>query len=1044
MSLSSFSVRRPVLTTVIYAVLILFGGVAYYLIPVDIYPDIEYPVISVITTYSGAGAEDVEERITKRIEETLGSVNNLDEMTGTSSEGVSVVSLSFDFGSDLSEASNDIRQSLDLVKRYLPEDADDPIVFKLDVSMMPIVMFGVTSKTGNVQQERDFIDDYLAERVRRVPGVGSVILFGAPETEVHVEVDRDKLAKHHLTISDVAGAIEAENYAIPGGSIVEGVSDITVRLPAEFQNFEEMDNMIIAARNGGVIRLSDVGVVRRDLAELKGSSNVDGRKALIMGVMKQSGANTVEVAKAAKAEVEAFSKTMPEHLEVITYVDNSIYITQMMNNMMSTLGMSVLLVIIVVWIFLRRWRPSLIVAVALPASTILAFFAMYLMDYTMNMISMMAMTVAIGMLVDNAIVVLENITRHMDEFGHDNRFAAIEGAREVGGAIFGSTLTTVAVFGPLVFVSGLISILFNQLALVVTLTIGASLLVALTLTPMMCSKWMHATKSKKSDRWFDVIDLAYSKAIGWSLNHRAIVVGVAVAVFGGTIYLTSLTGFDFLPASDSGQIQATVELPIGTALPETLKVAEELVTVLEEQPEVKHFGYRAGLSGNGMAAAFGGSQGTHIVRFSIMLKPLAERTRSDTEVAEVLRQKAKTLPEIQRFDVTVGDASSRMASGGGKPVSYEVRGNDLKVMTEVALQIKDIMVNTDGLKDVTADLPQMIPELRFVLDRDKAARLQVPAAVAAAGLRYALTGTTVGSYRGGSDDIDILVRYAPENRKDVEDLKKIQVRSLSGQLVNMEDLGHFDDQQTPLQIKRKDKQRVISVGGNKEGRAVGDIAKDVEASIKSAGLYGRRDVTIIAAGDVKQQRETAQSLGIAMLLGIILVYLVMAAQFESFLDPFVILFSIPFAFTGAFLALVITGTTISVPALLGLIILIGVVVNNAIVLVDYVNLLRTEQGMKRREALILTGRRRLRPILMTTLTTIFGLLPMVFTSGEGATFWSPLGLSTLGGLTLSTLVTLILIPVLYDLTEWARVRKFPGEHPQPPAVLPADPTAAAD
>lgn len=1032
MSLTTFSVRRPVLTAVIYLVMILFGAVAYYLIPIDLYPEIELPTISVVTTYSGAGAEDVEERITKPMEESLGSINNLDEMSATSSEGVSVVALSFEFGSDLSEAANDVRQAIDMAKRRLPEDADDPMLFKLDLSMFPVMMLGVTSSIGNVKQERDFVDDTLCEQLRRVPGVGSVVLFGAPALEVQVQLDRDKLEKYRLTISDVVAAIQAENFSIPAGSLEDGVSDLTVRLPAEFQSIDEMEQMNIGFRNGAVIKLLDVGVVKRDLEELKGDSQVNGKPALIVGVMRQSGANTVAVADAVKAELASFRGAMPDHMDVFEYVDNSVFIRQMMDNMMQTLLISVLLVILVVWVFLRRWRPSLIVAISLPTSTIVAFFIIYLMDYTLNMISMMAITLAIGMLVDNSIVVLENITRHMDELKRKPRDAANEGTREVGGAIFGSTLTTLAVFGPLVFVTGLISVLFNQLALVVCITIGASLLVALTLTPVMSSKWMRGTKTHKGDKILGAIDSGYSRIIRWALNHRAVVVLIALAVFGGTIYLTTRLGSDFMPQSDASQIQVSVELPIGTALPETLKVAKELTALAQEQPEVTFASYRAGLNGSGFAAAMGGKQGTHVASLAIRLKRMAERTRSDREIAEVIRQRAKQMPQVKRLDITLGDNMSRMAGGGGKPVSYEVRGNDLAVMQEVALQIKEIMEGVEGLKDVTADLPELVPELRFVLDRDKAAKFMVPAAVAGNGLRSALTGSLAGSFRGGADDVDILVRYQPDKRVDVEALKKIQVRSLSGKLVALEQIGHFEDHQTPLQIKRKDKQRVISVGGNKEDRPVADLAAETEAQMRAAGIMNRRDVSIVAMGDVKQQRETGQSLIIAMLLGLILVYLVMAAQFESFLDPFVVLFSIPFAFTGAFLALVVTGTNISVPAMLGLIILIGVVVNNAIVLVDYVNLLRDEQGMERREALILTGRRRLRPILMTTLTTVFGLLPMAFASGEGASFWSPLGLSTLGGLTLSTLVTLILIPVLYDLFEFARKRKY-----NPPAASPA-------
>jgi len=1019
-----------VLTTVVYLVAILFGGVAYYLIPIDIFPEIELPVISVITAYQGAGAEDIEKRVTKPMEESLGSIKNLDELIATSSEGVSAVSLKFDFGTDLTDMAADVRQYVDMAKRRLPEDIDPPMIFQMDMSQFPIMMLGIVSSSGDVRQEREWVDDFVAEPLRRIPGVGAVVMFGAPEMEVRVELDRDKLRRHDLSLEQVAQRISAENYATPAGSMEEGVLDLTVRVPAEFDNFDQMEDMIVSARGAAVVRLREVGTVIRDLQDIRGAGNVDARPALICGVMRQSGANTVKVADAVNAGIERVRKTLPKHMSIIQYVDNSMFIRRMMDNLMTTMVMALIMVSAVVFIFLRRWRPSIIVAVALPTSSIVAFFALYLMDYTMNMISMMAITLGIGMVVDNAIVVMENITRHVDEFGRDAKGAAVEGTREVGGAIIGSTLTTCAVFGPLVFVSGLISVLFNQLAMVVTLTIGASLLVALTLTPMMCGRMLKPAGKQVGDKLFDAIDTGYSKIIGWALRHRAIVLLAAVMLAGTTFYFAKRTGGDFMPESDSGQIQISIELPVGSAASETRSVAEMLAKELMAQPEVRHVGFRYGSQGQGFAVAFGGRQGSHIASLSAQLVPLAERTRSDTDVADGIRKKLKAMHQIVRADVTVGDVMSRLASGGAKPITYEIRGSDLAAMSEAAKQVKEIIASVDGAKDVTADLPDWAPELRYTIDRDKAARRQVTAASAGAALRGAITGVRAGTYRGGAEDLDITVRYAAPGRTDVEALKKVQVMSMTGRLVSLDEIGSFSDQQTPLQIKRKDKQRVIAVGANRVGRAIGEISGDIEKKLLESGLYSRHDIAINVAGDVQQQRETSQGLVIALLLGLVLVFLVMAAQFESYLDPFVILFSVPFSFTGAFLALAVAGESLSVPAFLGMIILIGIVVNNGIVLVDYVNRMRDEHGMPMFEAVVLTARRRLRAILMTAITTIVGVVPMVFGTGEGSSFWRPLGLATFGGLTLSTAVTLILIPVMYSLFEFARKRRFKTPEPR--------------
>ncbi len=1031
MKIADLSVRRPVLVSVLFIAMCLFGVVAYMKLPIDLFPEIELPVITVVTTYSGASAEDVEKKITEPLEMAFGRLRHLEEMSATSREGLSAVSLRFGFGTDLDEAANDIRQYLEMVSRYLPEDADKPLLIQIDMSMFPVLIFAVTSSTGNVVQYRDFVEDNILDPLKRLEGVGSVMLFGAPEFQVNVEVRRDQMDRFGISMEQLTRAVQMENFSMPSGSMDEGVTHLLVRMPAEFSTLAEMEEMIVARRGDSVVRLKDVAVVSRNLRDTTEVVRVDGMATVAGGIMKQSDANVVDVADAAKKEIERLQATLPSHMTIVPVVDTSVFIRDMMDNLMSTLLLAVGLVVLVVLLFLREFRSSLIVGMALPGSMIIAFFALYVAGFTMNVISMMAMVLAIGMVVDNAIVVLEIVTRHL-EWGKSSRAAAMIGTDEVGPAITSSTLTTMSVFGPMVFVSGLISILFNQLAFVVCVTIGASLFVAVTLTPMLCGLLLKRRKATApgTEGQATWLERGYRRIITWTLDHRLAVVLLSLGIVATTFIFIGQVGVDFMPPADQGEINITVKLPIGTALEETKRVAEVLTEELRKQPEVEHVFYRAGASEDPMAAVMGGESGSHVAMIAARLTRPSQRTRSDLQIAEIARARAATMKEVVGFTVQSG-GMDRLFTGNAKPITYEVRGKDLKVMTEAALEIRDIMMNVQGVKDVSADIPELVPELRYQIDREEASRRMVPVASAGMALRNALTGDPIGKFRGTGEDLNVVIRYREQDRQDVEKLKKVQAVSLTGELVSLGDLGTFDDLRTPLEIKRKDKERVIAVGGNQEGRALGDISKEIESKMRAAGLYSRRDVAIVAGGNLEQQRESFEALGIALLLGAILVYLVMAAQFESFLDPFLIIFSMPFAFTGAFLLLAATGTTLSLPAFLGLIILLGVVVNNAIVLVDYVNLLRYRQGMPLREALETAGERRLRPVLMTTLTTVVGLIPMAMESGEGSEFWRPLGLTTVGGLTVSTLVTLVLVPVLYSLFERFRRRRTPDEEPTP-------------
>jgi HAE1 family hydrophobic/amphiphilic exporter-1 len=1023
MKLTELSVRRPVLVTVVFLAFAALGVLAFKWIPIDLFPEVEIPSVSVVTLYTGAGASDVEEKVSKRLEESLGSLAHLKEMISASKENMSIVTLRFDYGTDMDEAMADIRQALDFAQAMLPEDVEDPILFKFDMSMMPVLMLAAVMEKGDVRYYRDYFEDNVAEPLKRVDGVGSVSIMGAQEFVVYVEADSGKLTSFGLTLEDLKGAIAAQNVSLPIGKVDEGKMDLTLRMPAQFGSISQLEEAILSNR-GTIVRLKDVATVRLDLKDSTEVTEMNGRTALAIMVMKMSGANTVAVAENAKARLAEIESSLPPGAKLETVFDTSAFIQHSIDNLTTTLIWSVLLVTAVVFLFLWRLTSSLVILVAIPASLIIAFFGIYIAGYTLNVISLMSMTIAVGMVVDNAIVVLENITRHVD-WDVPPEKAAVEGGREVGLAISASTLTTVVVFLPLVFVSGFIAILFGNLAYVLSITILSSLFVALTLTPMMCAKYLRKPPPGRkvffaADRALKAFEAGFGRMIAGCLRHRAAVLLAALAILVSSGYLVTRVGFDFMPPSNSGEIQATLELPVGTRLEESARVARELTVALRANPAVKFSFFRAGTEELGFDAAMGSKEGANIITVFLMLKPMSERTITDLEFCDFLRRETARFPEVKRLTVVSGSGLQAMLTGGDKPFTLEVRGDDLDQMAKAALDVEAIIRQIPGTEDVAAELSDMRPELAYRPDRERAlAEGLVPAQLGNT-LRTALHGQVVSKFRGLGRDDEIRLRLRAEDRLSAESLGRVRVRSFTGRLVALEDIGRFVEGYAPVDIIRKDKQRTIKVGAILKDRAMGDVADEAEIALRKAGLYARSGISVFTTGMVKEQREIFESLGLLLILAVVLVFLVMAGQFESYLDPFVILFSIPFAFTGAFSLLWVTGTHLSVPAALGLVILVGVVVNNAIVFVDYANLMRREQGMGLTQALEVAAERRLRPVLMTSLTTVAGLVPMATSAGEGSEFWAPLGRAALGGMLLSTFVTLIIVPVLYHLLNFAR------------------------
>lgn len=1031
MKLPEFGVRRPVFTTVIFVGIILLGVVALSLLPIDLMPKMEIPTMSVITFYRGASAEDIETKITKVIEAEVSTTPNIKEVTSTSQEDLSVVTMQFEWGTDLNEAANAVRQRLDFAGMRLPDDAEKPMLFKMDVSMMPVVVFGVTAEQSYTDLH-DIMDNKFCDPLKRIPGVAMTLIMGGLQREIQVNIDRQRLEAYHLSVPQVTRRIAAENFSLPAGDLKIGRTDYIVRVPGEFQHVEEINDVVVGTFNGTPIHLRDVANVKDAFKDIDRRVRINRGRGMIVMVQKQSGANTVTVVNRIKKVLPKLKKKLPPDVKVVLAMDSSEFIVRSINNLASTVGWALLFVVLVVFFFLREIRGSFIIAVTIPVSLIVAFAFLYAGGYTINMMSLSAIAIAIGMVVDNAIVIYENCYRHRTE-GESRREAAMFGAGEVGTAVMASTFTTVAIFFAIIFVKGITGIMFRELGLVVMIVLAASLFSALTLTPMLSSQFMRVPSPGEerkgfirrfhdfSETWFTGLEAAYRKLLNGALNHRKITVAVGLGVFVGSLFLFKVVGTEFMPTMDQGEVQGTVKLPVGTRVEATDQVMNKIEQIMEKEvPERELIFARCGKSETGMGAVMGQQSDTHIIMVYARLMPKSKRNRSDRDIARSLSQKISRIPGVQTIDFAQQDMMTQMTGGGAvKPVSVEIYGHDIAKTDAVALKIKKFMDTIPGLTDVTISREKGKPELWVVVDRPKAASLGLNMYQIAHTLRTKFYGQVVTKYREAGEEYDTFVRLKGSDRQRLADLEHAFVTSPLGQQIPIQSIARIVERRGPLTIERKDQERIVRVEGSLYKRSLGKVVADIKRELAKISIPEGMDVEI--GGSAQDQAESFRWLGIAFLFGIILVYMVMAAQFESFLDPFVILFSIPFAVVGVIWALCITGKTFNTISFVGVVMLVGIVVNNAIVLVDYINIMRA-RGLALFEAVLVSGPRRLRPVLMTAFTTIFALLPLALGTGEGSEVWSPLAISVIGGLLISTLVTLIFVPVMYSILE-TKVKK---------------------
>ena len=1025
MKLPELGVQKPVTTLMFFLAVFVLGSVMVTQLPVDLMPEIERPTVTVVTTWEGVSAEDVESMVTKEVERALGSVNGLEEMTSATIEGVSSVTCEFAWGTNLDEASNDIRSNLERIRKSLPDDADAPVLRKFNTSQIPIQFYGITCGES-VESLEEIANDEIADPLKRLPGVGAVNLFGGLERQINLQLDPARLAGYGLVFDEVAAALAQENVTLPAGNVKVGRLDYTIRVPGEFASPEEIGDIEIRSAGGARVRLRDVAEVEDGFAEETRLARVMGRRAIMMMIQKRSGANTVETAKEVVKELrENIEPGLPRDIEIHQIFDSSEQITSSIANVALTVRWGFVFVVLTAFFFLRSLRSSLIIALTIPFSLILAFIFLWTAGWTINIISMASLAIAMGMVVDNAVVVLENIATKVEK-GTAPREAAMFGSEEVGTAISASTLTTIVVFVPLIFLQGEAGILFKQLGGLLTATLLASLVCALWLTPMLGSKLLQAPAKRKarsrraeafhawSEARFEALDTAYSGLLGRALRWRWGV--VAAAVFAGSVGLFLGLGSEYSPEEDNGRLMLRYQAPIGTRVEETAALGERILEVaLAEagREEVQVYAWRCGESGG-----MGGSGGSHIGHVMLRLVPQTQRDRGLKEIGRAVGDVVSRWPEVQKFNV---DTSQMGPGGGDKPIVIEVLGFDLEILQGIAEQVLGVVNTTAGAVDAEIGRDPGRPEIRVEIDRTKAAAHGLSVAQVANGVRTLFYGTTATRYRESDEDYDIVLRLGESHRRTVEDIAQAEIVAAGGRRIRLDSVARVEERLGPLQIDRRNQERMIRVTADVFGRSSGEVVRDLRRRLQ-AEVPLPPGIGIHFGGTAEDQENSFRQMGLMLVLGILLVYMVMASQFESLLDPFLILFSIPFAFTGVAISLTLLRLTVSIMSFIGMILLVGVVVNNAIVLIDYINLLRA-RGQGLGEAIRNAGRSRLRPVLITTLTTTLGMVPMMLSRGEGAATWKPMAATIVGGLTCSMLVTLVLVPVLYSLVHERMARK---------------------
>ena len=1030
MKIYETSVRKPISVALIFIGVIVFGLYSLKNLGVDHYPDIEVPYISVITMYPGGNAEDIETNITRVLEDQLNSVDNLDKITSKSSDNVSIVTMEFEYGCDLTEAANDVRDVVSRTQSLLPEDVEYPTVMKFSSSMMPIMMLSVTADESYVALAK-ILDDKMVNELNRVNGIGSVAVIGAREREVQVNVDPKKLEAYGLTVESLGQIIASENINIPAGSLDLGTQTFNLKTDLEFDDSRELLDIVVSNAGGRTVMLRDVAEIVDTLEEATMDERINGRQGVRIMIQKQTGANTVEIIEEVQKRLEDIIPTLPPDCKVETIFESSREIKDAINSLFETIMYAFIFVILVVMIFLGRWRATFIICLTIPISLICAFIYLFATGSTLNIISLSALSIAIGMVVDDAIVVLENITTHIER-GSNPKEAAIYATNEVWLSVIATTLVVVAVFMPLTMIPGMAGVMFKELGWIVTIVVCVSTTAAITLTPMLSAYMLkieggeHTYKGigiiyKPIDKFLQWLDRVYESALRFVVRWRKSTILLLMLFFVGSLMLLKYVPTEFFPPVDNGRITMSVKVEQNTHVDQTVKIARQIDQIIAEKyPYIYMVSTSAGANSSNNAFAAMQTTGSHIINYNVRMPRLSDMERPTIfEIADGLRRELAAIPEIREFTVTPGGGGG--PGGGASTVEIKVFGHNMNTAMATAKELQAKMSQLSTMRDAQLSREDLQPEFNVQFDRDKLSYYGLNAATVAQFIRNRIYGYECTKYREDGDEYDIVVRYAEKYRESIEDVENITLYTPQGRAIKLKEVATIYEDFSSPEIERENRQRVVTVSGSVgAGVALGEAVAEVNAMLADYEVPTGLDLEL--GGSIEDQGEAFSDIGTLLILIVILVYIVMATQFESLAYPFIIMFTIPFAMSGVFIALWMTSTPLSLIALIGAIMLVGIVTKNGIVMVDYMNLL-VERGSSVADAVIAGGKSRLRPVLMTSLTTILGMVPMAMGIGEGSETWQPMGISVVGGLLVSTFLTLFIVPALYAMMEGRKERK---------------------
>ncbi len=1049
MSIYKTAIQKPVTTLLIFVAVIVIGVFCYTQLPIDQFPEMDPPYITVMTTYPGASASEIETNVSKVLENALNSTDHLKHLYSTSKDNMSMVMLELEWGCNIDEAVNDIRSYVDMTKSNLPDNCGTPVIFKLSTSTMPIAMYSITADETYPGLDK-ILDDEIIPQLNHVNGIGNISTSGAPDRHVYVDIDQQKLDAYGLTLEQVGQVVQANNLNLSSGTVKMDKEQYQMQVRSEYIESREIEDLMVTMLpTGQQVFVRDIATVRDTIKDLTLDEKTNGREAVRLVIAKQTGANAVQICHDVREELDRIQKQLPSDVKIEKIYDSSETIQNSINSLEESVLYALVFVVLVVLFFLGKWRATIIIGITIPIALIVAFAYLKLVDSSLNIISLCSLTIAIGMVVDDAIVVLENITRHVER-GENPREASIYATNEVWVSVIATTLVLVVVFVPLTMLNGMAGIMFHELGWIVTIVCCTSTIVAISLTPMLCSRLLKARKvhvdengeliddEANSQTWYDKtvvrlldrVDEWYAQSLRWCLRHKAITLLILLAFFVASLIPMFLgqIGTDFMQQQDNARISVTVKVQRGTRIEETLKTARQLeARFYELVPEIQLINTSAGSNDDATIAALFSNTMNNKITMTIRCNKKWERNRSIFEIAEVLRQEMATYPEITEYQATV---SSGMGGGAnGNTVDVEIYGYDFATTSQLAEECRRLCQQLPGARDVKISREDDRPEIKIIVDKEKAARLGLSSATISQYLRYRVNGYSAGYLKEDGSEFDILVRLQEKDRNSLSDIYDLTIPTAMGGKVKLSEVATIGEYWAPPTIERKARQRYVSVSVTPYEVSLGELATQIEANVLP-NMEFPQGYTYRLGGTYEDQEETFSNMILFAMLIILLVYIVMAAEFESFSKPFYIMFSIPFALSGVIFALWITHRSLDMVGALGLVLLIGIVVKNGIVLVDYINLMR-ERGHGLYEAIALSGQSRIRPVLMTAFTTILGMVPMAVSTGEGAEMWQPLGIVVIGGLTVSTFLTLYIVPVLYGaLTKDDSQLKLEEKHKQ--------------